>query len=110
MADDIYGVEIEELADVVIASCGGYPKDINVYQAHKTLSNAMEALKQGGRIILLARCSEGIGSEAYERWAVKILSNRLFITQDMPQVVLLQAFSNLVSKKNGQGRFCQIQG
>ncbi len=48
MADYIYGVEVEEPADVVIASCGGYPKDINVYQAHKTLSNAMEALKRAG--------------------------------------------------------------
>ncbi len=71
MADYIYGVEIEDKADVVIASCGGYPKDINVYQAHKALSNAMQALRQGGQLILLARCSEGIGSEAYEQWASK---------------------------------------
>jgi len=73
LADRVYGVEIEHLADVVIVSCGGYPKDINVYQAHKTLDHAMQALKKGGQMILLARCSEGIGSAAYEKWAHKCL-------------------------------------
>lgn len=74
MADRVYGIEIDRPADVVIASCGGYPKDINVYQAHKTLDNAVKALKKGGRLILVARCPEGIGSEAYEQWAEKYRS------------------------------------
>lgn len=55
------GVQIEEKGDLVIASCGGYPKDINLYQASKTLSNAKEAVKEGGTIIILAKCEEGIG-------------------------------------------------
>ncbi len=71
MAELVNGVELEELADVVIASCGGHPKDINVYQAHKTLDNAMKALKHGGHLILAARCSEGVGSEPYEQWAAE---------------------------------------
>jgi lactate racemase len=52
---------IEEQADVVIASCGGYPKDIDFYQASKALSNAVEAVKEGGTIILLAECVENLG-------------------------------------------------
>ncbi len=71
LADQAYGVELEELADVVIAGCGGYPKDINLYQAHKALDNAMKALKPRGEVILVARCSEGIGSDLYEKWAGK---------------------------------------
>ncbi len=71
MVEQVNGVEVDKLADVVITSCGGYPKDINVYQAHKTLDNAMKALKKGGQVILVARCNEGIGSEAYEQWAAK---------------------------------------
>ena len=63
------GVELDRLADVVIASCGGYPKDINVYQAHKTLDNCIRAMKPGGKMVLLAECAEGIGSAAYEEWA-----------------------------------------
>ncbi len=65
------GVELDRLADVVIASCGGFPKDINVYQAHKTLDNCTRAMKPGGKMILLAECSEGIGSAAYEEWATR---------------------------------------
>lgn len=65
------GVGLERLADVVIASCGGYPKDINVYQAHKTLDNGIRAMKPGGKMVLLAECAEGIGSAAYEEWAAR---------------------------------------
>jgi len=65
------GVELDRLADVVIASCGGYPKDINVYQAHKTLDNCTRAMKPGGKMVLLAECTEGIGSAAYEEWATR---------------------------------------
>lgn len=71
MAERAYGVEVEEPADVVIASCGGYPKDINLYQAHKALDNAVRTMKPGGSLVLLAQCLDGIGSSLYEEWADK---------------------------------------
>lgn len=61
-----YGAEINGLADEVIISAGGYPKDIDLYQASKALSNAKEAVKKGGKIVLFARCVEGIGSKEME--------------------------------------------
>lgn len=61
-----FGVPIAEEADLVIASCGGYPKDINFYQAYKTLYNAHFALRRGGTLLLLAECREGIGSGDFE--------------------------------------------
>ena len=64
--DEVYGVVIPQLADVVIASCGGYPKDINVYQMQKTMDNAHCAVRQGGVVILLAECEEGSGSKVLE--------------------------------------------
>jgi len=64
----IYICPIEKKADVVIASAGGYPKDINVYQAQKALENACHAVKPGGTIILLAECPEGYGQATFERW------------------------------------------
>jgi nickel-dependent lactate racemase len=64
----IYICPIEKKADVVIASAGGYPKDINVYQAQKALDNAYQAVKSGGTIILLAECSEGYGEPTFEKW------------------------------------------
>ena len=64
----IYLCPIEKKADVVITSAGGYPKDINVYQAQKALNNAYQAVKSGGTIILLAECSEGYGEPIFEKW------------------------------------------
>lgn len=64
--DMVYGAELEREADIVIASCGGYPKDINLYQVQKTMNNAWCAVRQGGIVILLAECREGAGSEMLE--------------------------------------------
>ncbi|QZY56210.1 nickel-dependent lactate racemase [Crassaminicella profunda] len=63
MVDALDGVWIREKADLVIASAGGYPKDMNLYQATKALSNAKEAVKLGGSIIILSECIEGFGNE-----------------------------------------------
>jgi nickel-dependent lactate racemase len=52
--------------DLVIASVGGHPKDINLYQAQKALSNASVLTKDGGVVILTAACPEGSGSQGYE--------------------------------------------
>ena len=54
-----YGLPIDYQADVVIASCGGFPKDLNFYQSTKTLFNASRAVKEGGTLIMLAECPEG---------------------------------------------------
>ena len=64
----IYLCPIEQKAEVIIASAGGYPKDINIYQAQKALDNAYQAVKPGGTIILLAECSEGYGEDTFEKW------------------------------------------
>jgi len=64
----IYICPIEKKAEVVIASAGGYPKDINVYQAQKALNNAYQAIKPGGTIILAAECLEGYGEATFQKW------------------------------------------
>lgn len=64
--DQVYGCVIPKEADLVIASCGGYPKDINVYQMQKTMDNAACAVRPGGVVILLADCEEGSGSAKLE--------------------------------------------
>ncbi len=58
MVDTIFGVAIQEQADIVIASAGGYPKDINLYQSQKTIDNAVYAMKPGGVTIVLAECPD----------------------------------------------------
>jgi lactate racemase len=65
---DTFGVVLDELSDLVIASCGGYPKDIQLYQAIKALDNAAYAVSPGAPIILLAECSDGLGSADFINW------------------------------------------
>lgn len=55
---DMYGVETEQQADIVIATAGGYPKDINLYQSQKTIHNAVAAMKPGGAAIIMAECPD----------------------------------------------------
>jgi nickel-dependent lactate racemase len=63
IVDNIDGVEIDKKADMVIATAGGYPKDINFYQTIKTVINAKEAVKEGGVMIIISQCSDGFGNE-----------------------------------------------
>lgn len=61
----VCAVEVHQKFDIVIASVGGYPKDINLYQSQKALSNACLITKKGGKVILLAECIDGIGSASF---------------------------------------------
>ncbi|MFN2164691.1 MAG: nickel-dependent lactate racemase [Anaerolineae bacterium] len=61
-------VEIGRLADVVLVSAGGHPKDLNLYQAQKALDNAAYAVRDGGVLILVAECPEGLGNRTFEAW------------------------------------------
>lgn len=63
-----YGLPIDYEADVVIVSCGGFPKDLNFYQSTKSLFNGAKAVKKGGTLILLAACSEGSGAKDFFDW------------------------------------------
>lgn len=54
--------------DLVIASAGGAPKDINFYQAQKAITHASLLTRDGGVILLAAACPEGSGSQSYEQF------------------------------------------
>jgi len=60
-------IEVEP-ADIIIVSPGGWPKDIDIFQSHKALEHAKNAMKEGGSIILVAECREGYGNRVYEEW------------------------------------------
>jgi len=66
--DSMYLKEIAEKADIVVLSPGGYPKDINIYQAQKGLDNAQHAVRDGGIIVWCASASEGFGEGNFEIW------------------------------------------
>ncbi len=65
--DEALKVKVEP-ADILIVSPGGFPKDIDIFQSHKALEHAKNAVKEGGSIILVAECKEGYGNRVFEEW------------------------------------------
>ncbi|MDR1405129.1 MAG: nickel-dependent lactate racemase [Candidatus Methanoplasma sp.] len=63
-ANEVFSVPIPEKADVVI-SVAPYPMDVDLYQSQKALDNGKWALKDGGRIIVISKCREGIGHATF---------------------------------------------
>lgn len=66
--DTLYRKEIKQKADIVLVSQGGAPKDLNLYQTQKALDNAKHAVREGGVIILIGSCKEGLGEKTFQTW------------------------------------------
>jgi lactate racemase len=65
---ELFSFPILERADLVVVSCGGFPKDINFIQAHKSMEYGSQALKEGGVMVLLAQCRDGYGNATFFNW------------------------------------------
>lgn len=70
-------IAISEKRPLVVASCGGFPYDINFIQAHKALDAAARACADGGTIVLLAECADGLGRQDFLNWFVAENSDQL---------------------------------
>lgn len=68
LVEKIYGIPIEAKADLVVASAGGFPKDINLYQGAKTLDNAYMATKTGGVAICFLECRDIMEPAEFSNW------------------------------------------
>ena len=66
--DTLYQKPIDRRADIVLVSQGGAPKDLNLYQTQKALDNAKHAVRDGGVIIVIGSCREGLGEKTFETW------------------------------------------
>jgi nickel-dependent lactate racemase len=65
---DAHTIPIAEKRPLVVVSCGGWPHDINLIQAHKALDMAAYACADGGTIILVAECADGTGRADFLQW------------------------------------------
>lgn len=102
--DGIYKVSIPAKADIVVVTPGGYPKDINLYQAQKALDNSKNAVRDGGVVILAAACTEGLGEAVFEEWMLNATSVDQLIHDIQERFVLgghKAAAIALVMKKAG---------
>jgi nickel-dependent lactate racemase len=72
VARQICQTSVKGKFELVLASVGGHPKDINLYQAQKALTHAALICKDGGVVILVAACPEGSGSSYFEEFMQKV--------------------------------------
>jgi nickel-dependent lactate racemase len=61
-------VVVDERRPLVIVSAGGAPRDINLIQSHKAMEHASQLLAEGGTMIALAECAQGLGRDDFLRW------------------------------------------
>lgn len=78
--DRTFQAAFDEPYDMVLASAGGFPFDIDLRQAHKGLENASRAVRPGGVLIYFAECRDGAGHRAFEDWI-----NRFATSSEMEQ-------------------------
>ena len=76
LVENHYSCPIEGREKLVIASPGGYPKDINLYQTYKTLYNARAAVTSGGTMVIISQCREGMGNSDFESMLVDYENNK----------------------------------
>jgi lactate racemase len=72
LVDEMYRVTIDRRADIIVVSAGGHPADMDLYQAYKGLDNALDAVKRGGVIILVAECTDGHGHQVFYDWMTRL--------------------------------------
>jgi nickel-dependent lactate racemase len=65
-ARQIFCVPVAAKADIVV-SAAKFPMDIDLYQSQKAIDNGAAALKDGGFLILVSSCRDGVGDEGYAK-------------------------------------------
>lgn len=70
---------VPEPVDIVITTSAGYPLDKTYYQAIKGMTAAAPIVKEGGTIIIAAKCDEGIGGEEF--------TNLVYDTTDLTKFI-----------------------
>lgn len=68
LVDRQFALTVPEPVDAVLVSAGGYPRDVDLYQAQKAVSAAVKITKPGGDIVLVAEAPEGAGSDLFVQW------------------------------------------
>ena len=69
--DEMHRVQVERRSDIVVVSPGGDPADGNLFRAYQSVDNALEVVKRGGVIILVAELTEGHGNQDFYEWMTK---------------------------------------
>ena len=58
-------IHVSQKGDFALISAGGHRTDGQLYQSTKALFNAINIVKEGGQILFVAGCSQGVGNETF---------------------------------------------
>jgi nickel-dependent lactate racemase len=72
LVDELYKVTVDRRADIVVVGAGGTPLDVNLDKAYRAVDNALDVVKRGGVIILVAECPEGHGNQIFYDWMTRL--------------------------------------
>jgi nickel-dependent lactate racemase len=61
-------VIFKQKGEIVIASAGGAPNDVDLHHASMALEAALKVVKDQGAIILVAECPKGHGNKVFLEW------------------------------------------
>lgn len=89
-AQRLFLVEAKPEYDAVIVSPGGYPKDMQLYQAVKALKNAAAHAKPGGDIVIASRCQELFGNGVLQEW-IETIQDREVMARKLQEKFVLGA-------------------
>ncbi len=76
----VHSPELDRRADVVVVSAGNV-LGMDLYHAVRVLSNAWNAVKKEGTIILVGECSRGVGDQNFLDYAQKFQERRDLLTE-----------------------------
>ncbi len=63
-----FSVPCRGLADAIVVTPGGQPKDRTLFHTQKCLNNVFPMLREGGTVIVFSPCNEGAGSDEMVRF------------------------------------------
>jgi lactate racemase len=99
---------VDGLFDIVIATNGGYPLDQNLYQCVKGMSTAKRIVREGGAILMVVECKDGLPEHGMYKnllkecgspqAILKMISSPGFSCQDQWQVqiqALIQIYADV---------------
>jgi nickel-dependent lactate racemase len=58
--ESLFRLQLDEPAEWVVASCGGWPYDMSFMQVIKTIVSASRAVADGGTLVVLGECERGL--------------------------------------------------
>jgi len=81
--------EIDKPVDAVVTTCAGYPLDLTFYQAVKGVTAASHIVRDGGKILICAECTEGTGAPEFREMIQQFSSPKSFLdaVKDAPVTV-----------------------